>query len=206
MHTLGKSILVLLSILSGPLVAQAQPARQASERGHVTVYIRNDDVPFQIQYIAQNLAGQIFAKIGVCIEWHNGDPRSSSSSRPIVIELTGAPRNKEPHLLAYALPYEGVHIRVFYEAIVQSPNRAVMLANVFAHEITHILQGVVRHSESGMMKATWTYRDVEQMEYGGLAFTPFDIMLIHQGIAARSEPKSAPMSESSSEEIADTHD
>ena len=206
MRRLGKNILVLISILSGPLVAQTRAAGPASETGHVTVYIRNEDVPFQIQYIAQFLAGRIFAKIGVCIEWHNGNPRSSSSIRPIVIELAVAPRNKEPHSLAYALPYEGVHIRVFYGAMAQSPNRALMLANVFAHEITHILQGVVRHSESGIMKANWNIGDIEQMEYGDLAFTPFDIVLIYQGIAARSEPKSAPMTESASDEIADTHD
>jgi hypothetical protein len=63
------------------------------------------------------------------------------------------------------------------------------LAHVLAHEITHILQGVSRHSESGVMKATWDQRDFEKMAWKPLTFTERDVMLIHFGLEARAARK-----------------
>jgi hypothetical protein len=54
------------------------------------------------------------------------------------------------------------------------------------HEITHIQQGVDRHSNSGVMKARWTDKDYAAMAWKPLPFTPEDILLIHLGF--RSEP------------------
>jgi hypothetical protein len=60
-----------------------------------------------------------------------------------------------------------------------------LLAHVIVHEVTHILQGVVRHSDSGIMKAWWSPKDYEQMERAPLAFTADDIDLIQLGLAKR---------------------
>jgi hypothetical protein len=45
------------------------------------------------------------------------------------------------------------------------------------------MQGVVRHSESGILKAQWSSDDFKEMMYFKLAFTPSDVTLIHQGLA-----------------------
>ena len=60
-----------------------------------------------------------------------------------------------------------------------------LLSYVLAHEIAHILQGVDRHSETGIMKASWDEGDYFDMGRGRLKFTPSDIDLIHLGLDAR---------------------
>jgi hypothetical protein len=56
---------------------------------------------------------------------------------------------------------------------------------VLTHEITHILQGVSRHSKSGVMKAHWDAVDYQDMTWRALAFAPEDIELIHLGLRRR---------------------
>jgi hypothetical protein len=66
----------------------------------------------------------------------------------------------------------------------------VLLGHVLAHEITHILQGVARHSAEGVMKAHWTEDDFAEMSFKPLRFTEEDITLIHYGferLARRAE-------------------
>ena len=43
------------------------------------------------------------------------------------------------------------------------PPARMLLAYIFAHEIAHALQGVGRHSKSGIMKAEWTIDDYRAM-------------------------------------------
>ena len=59
-----------------------------------------------------------------------------------------------------------------------------MLAHVLAHEITHILQGIKRHSKTGVMKAKWSYEDIRKMTWKPLPFAEEDIRLIHLGMEA----------------------
>jgi hypothetical protein len=59
------------------------------------------------------------------------------------------------------------------------------MAHVIVHEITHILQGIDRHSNSGIMKALWTSTDYMLMKRGQLRFTAVDVEMIHDGSAVR---------------------
>jgi hypothetical protein len=54
-----------------------------------------------------------------------------------------------------------------------------LLGHVLVHEITHVLQEVPRHSESGMMKARWEGADFARMRHQTLPFAEEDIRLIH---------------------------
>jgi hypothetical protein len=54
-----------------------------------------------------------------------------------------------------------------------------------AHEITHVLQGIVRHSVSGVMKAFWDESDYSQMAWKPLAFTEYDVLLIQRAMDGR---------------------
>ena len=60
-----------------------------------------------------------------------------------------------------------------------------MLFRSLVHEITHVLQGIDRHSDSGVMKALWTAQDYFQMRVEALPFAPEDVELIHLGLASR---------------------
>jgi len=171
--------------LMAAMVGMAAEPRQPQQK--LTVYLRdNATVPIVVRSQALELANKMFAAIGVSLDWHSGEP---TGARPIVIELaTRTPVDLLPGALAYAQPFEGVHIRVFYDRIqgeIAPGLRAMLLAHVLVHEITHILQRIDRHSESGVMKAVWTPQDHFQMRAGALPFTPEDVMLIHLGMAAR---------------------
>jgi hypothetical protein len=128
----------------------------------------------------------MFARIGVNLDWRG---LSHCPSGALRISLSNnTPEDLRPGALAYAMPYEGTHIVVFLDRVrvtVEAPSVPVLLAHVFAHEITHILQGCNHHSESGLMKAKWDRADYRQMAWQALPFAPVDIDLIHDGMAQR---------------------
>jgi len=161
--------------------AVAQGADQRPER-NVTVCIKGSAA----SGMSQAIASKIFAGIGVTINWRG---QRGCPSQGILISLSDeTPASLLPGALAYALPYEGVHIRLFYDRIAQyrEPCLVVnLLAHVLVHEITHILQVVSRHSHHGIMKARWEREDFDHMVSKPLAFTDEDIDLIHRGLAAR---------------------
>ena len=160
------------------------------DRNAVTVYIEYEAASSRDLYAAMKIAAKMFAAADVRIAWHFGEPssRQLDQEQPIVIRTSfGAPASERPGALAYAFPYQGVRIVVFYDRIQAAlPERPiVLLAHVLVHEITHILQGVTRHSESGLMKATWTSKEHQEMLQKPLPFTADDIVLIRLGLAAR---------------------
>jgi hypothetical protein len=76
---------------------------------------------------------------------------------------------------------------VFYDRVRKSdPNRVTYtLAYVLVHEMTHILEGITRHSKRGIMKAQWDRDDHFEMGLERLEFAPEDVDLIYRGLAAR---------------------
>ena len=137
---------------------------------------------------AEAFVSQMFASIGLAITWRNGV--RDCGAHEIRVDLRhDTPPSLKPGVLAYARPYEGTDIEVFYGRISgnwESCRVAVILAHVLAHEITHILEGINRHSRYGIMKAHWDAPDYFQMRFKPLEFAPEDIHLIYIGLASRS--------------------
>jgi len=129
----------------------------------------------------------MFAKIGVEIDWRSLG--TSCPARALVVSLeTQEPDRFFPHAFGYAQPYEGTHIHVFYDRVQKAvgPSRVrYLLAHVLVHEITHMLEGTVRHSESGIMKARWDAEESTDLHWKPLEFAPEDIHLIYSGLAGR---------------------
>ena len=97
--------------------------------------------------------------------------------------------------LAVAMPYadSGARIVIFYDRVDplvrgHGAPQATVLGYVLAHEIAHVLQGIARHSETGIMRARWTNNDFKQMGAKVLLFTPEDVQLIRQRLAPRDAP------------------
>jgi hypothetical protein len=134
------------------------------------------------------IVSKIFTGAGLTLEWHGaGRLCPEHAERTIRISLsTQTNSSLLPGALAYALPYEGEHIVVFYDRVQRtySGSTAVLLAHVVAHEITHILQGVARHSEEGLMKAQWDREDYARMGLQALTLNKTDLQLIREGVAA----------------------
>ena len=161
-----------------PILAHAQ------ER--VTVCVRQDAVVHgRVLIGAEDVASKLFAEAGVRIKWCYGHPIKDAIS----IEFSErTPSDYRPGSLAFTLPYGGAHITVFYDRISTTAPADLMptvLGHVLAHEITHVLQRIDRHSETGVMKAHWTNADLDKMVSKRLSFTTEDIELIQRGLAAR---------------------
>jgi hypothetical protein len=139
---------------------------------------------------AEDIASRIFAKAGVTLKWRRA--AHNCLGEAIIVNLTvDTPNALGPNTLADALPYEGTHIRVFFDSIHEVSRgrpsvECPLLAHVLIHEIAHLLQGRTVHSSSGVMKARWGQKDYDQMmSSDGLGFSPEDVSLIRSGLAAR---------------------
>jgi hypothetical protein len=142
-----------------------------------------------VRTTAQPEVSRIFAEIGVRIDWRR-DRQDCAASDGIIVTLSyETPATKHPNAWAYALPYEGTHIVVFYDrvrkAIVYMGAARNLLAYVLAHELTHMLQGVNGHSRTGIMKAAWGRSDYFDMGRGALHFTPTDVLALYAGLDTR---------------------
>jgi len=130
------------------------------------------------------IASRAFRGIGVNVEWRELDsppPRESDGCGPVEdIELE-IERSRvgqgPPDSLAYATPMRtsGTRIHVYYDRVLvmsrQVPN---LLGYVLAHEIGHVLEGVARHSDAGILKAKWGAADYGMMAAHSLTFSPED--------------------------------
>lgn len=143
---------------------------------------------------AEQLANLMFATAGVKINWRNVDlqqehrPCSARQDWQIIVRLaTGASASIHPGALAFSQLDEGVFIDVFFDRVVQIANSNApenrVLAHVLVHEITHLIQGLNRHSSDGVMEAKWSRTELTRMKFKPLPFTPEDIRLIHLGLA-----------------------
>jgi len=136
--------------------------------------------------LARVAVSKVFEGIGVSIEWQPYGHFCPVASGAIAISLSyDTPWNLFQGALAYALPYEGTHIVVFYDRVRESVEPArvpCLLAYVIVHEIAHILQRVTRHSASGIMKAKWDHSDYFDMARKSFHFAEEDVDLIHLGM------------------------
>jgi hypothetical protein len=156
----------------------------------VVVHLENYMAPGVEEFVVKGLVQKMFASAGVRIWWRAGTPSADelTRERPIVVSFTtNTPAWEHPGALAFAAPYEGTHIRIFCDRVHAAEPAAVpaLLAYVLVHEMTHILQGTVRHSDSGIMKAHWEDQDYRAIVCRRLAFTAADIELIHSGLDTR---------------------
>jgi hypothetical protein len=136
---------------------------------------------------AQRLASKVFARIHVGIDWRELHTCPVGGNAVQINLCYQTPERQLPGALAYAMPYEGSHIVVFYDRLRKSNSNQVTasLAYVLVHEVTHLLEGITRHSKTGIMKAQWDRDDRFEIALGRLAFAPEDVDLIQHGLDAR---------------------
>jgi hypothetical protein len=190
-----KTAPIIAILATAELLAQTEDSADGRFPA-VTVYIQSGFSDIRLQpIIAEDLAARMFASAGVRINWKARHAKPDAEKETILIDITSdTPALFFRGALAYASVYEGVHIRIFWDRIeyVGGPETAnPLLAHVIVHELTHILQGVDRHSSEGLMKAHWSLHDILLMQHQTLAFDPYDVLLIHNGIAARNARTSA---------------
>lgn len=175
--------IALMGVLAGA-VAAAENAGLPRER-NVTVCLEGNADPAGAW--ARSIAGAMFAALGVTVDWRLGLPGCPPQGVIITLDYD-TPESLRPGSLGYAEQRQGSHIRIFHDRIVRyftQASVANVLAYVLVHEITHVLQGVNRHSEHGIMKARWDVQDYARMRWLQLQFDRQDIELIYSGLRAR---------------------
>jgi hypothetical protein len=170
----------------------------AAEQTRVDVYLSNRDGSAQLMGAGKILASSIFEKIGVHVNWRTGElspTRGDAGNETLrkafgIRTLEHAPESATPGALASAriVGTDGTEITVYKDRVLRFLGNHSNLAGVgagyvLAHELAHVMQGVGRHSESGILKAQWSNYDFEEMIFHKLIFTNFDVELIHKGLA-----------------------
>ncbi|SPE42400.1 conserved exported hypothetical protein [Candidatus Sulfopaludibacter sp. SbA3] len=161
----------------------------------VEVHLENDMmVPAIILNQAKGIASGMFSSIGIRVEWKEGVPRPAAQPAACEAranEVLAVEFDEEVDVrftgdaFGYAVPGEpGAAIHIFYRRVAASMPymTAVLLGHVMAHEITHMLEGVARHSEEGVMKAHWTSQDYNQMAMHPLPFEEEDVEMVRTSL------------------------
>jgi hypothetical protein len=146
---------------------------------------------------AKGLSTRILSHAGVRLEWCAQPSRCQDWPGRIVISLEPrAPARLAPAALAEARVFEGRHIDVFLDRLNWGRNpqwSSRLLGHVIAHEIAHLLQGVDRHSEHGIMKAQWHNGDYAAMARSTIPFHADDLDLIQRGLEKRTSILAVPV-------------
>jgi len=181
--------ILLAALLMVPPLCAVDPKCNAGTLPVVTIYI-NEKINLALYERARAIfvATRAFREIGVQLTWREGsvsqEPESPACNPAGVIELQvdqAADASEPPDVLAYATPASnsGARIHVFHDRVAgfsaQVPN---LLGYVLAHEIAHVLQGIARHSDDGILKARWIGRDYNRMGTFSLSFSREDAEII----------------------------
>ena len=145
-----------------------------------------------ISRLAQGLATRLFAEVGIPLDWSSCESADESSQTPIVVQLvSGRKDGLMSGVLGSAMPYRR-HIIIFFDRIETMQDPSTVLGHVMAHEITHIIQGFPRHSDTGLMKPHWSGHDLTQMRYRPLPFAREDLILLYAALEMRRESTDTP--------------
>jgi hypothetical protein len=182
-------------------IASAGEKADAKKTVHdVDIYLQNNHLADPVFFArARAVTTRIFAGIGVRLRWKVAKPPAghgceSRLGAGIVVGLAaGKPEDFHPGAAAYSFPYAphtAPRVVVLYDRVLRSvrddlQQGAVAMGHILAHEITHVLQGIARHSDEGVMKAQWSREDRERMRRGSLPFAAADVKLIHRSLAKR---------------------
>lgn len=172
----------LLAMAAASHCAAGQPA--AAQVATVTVCIEGD--PGVLMNV-RPWASAMFASIDVRINWR--ERRSCPVGVGAVqVSLCHESRGiQNSRALASSKPSERT-IVVFLDRV-QELNRNYrgpsVMAHVLVHEIAHVLEGVRRHSATGIMKSRWDHDDLLEMRHKSLHFAQEDVKLIQEGLTIR---------------------
>ena len=154
----------------------------------VVVYVDNPNAVNNLTLsLAEGLAARMFARIGVSIKWRDGMPPREDSTATVVHMVSEVPEELHRGALGYTTfsPHSGAQVFVLAGRLGQTSLVTPLLAHVLVHEITHALEGISRHAETGVMKARWSGDDFSAMGRKTLEFTPVDVSIIHSRLAHR---------------------
>jgi hypothetical protein len=184
-----------VAVLAAATGASASDAGRIPQR--VVTACLNPEGNAAILNRGREVATRVLMQAFIRLKWRNDERSCIGAGNGIVVTVSSATPADQPRALAYAMPFERTHLVLFYDRVRRAAFPEVvpyLLGYVLAHEIVHMLQGVERHSASGVMKPRWDNRDYAEMLGARLKFTEDDIDLIHRGLEWRVS-RAAPVSD-----------
>jgi hypothetical protein len=172
MKTQGIAMLVYAMCRGGLSAAQATPS------AGTMVAVCMDFTP-QVMVGVQPAVSAMFARIGVRINWRDASYcQAISGSVQVHLSHERPTEGASADALAYARLNERTVV-VFLQRVDRFDRSQIrmVITHVLVHEITHVLEGVSRHSTTGVMKAHWNKDDYFAMRRT-LAFAQEDVDLI----------------------------
>jgi len=166
------------------LFAATAAAGTGQKEADVVVYFHHGSESAAIIRPAENQAAAMLAGAGIDVAWRAGAAHPEGDAEIIEVRLTeGKAASYHPGALAWATlgVQTGTRVEILYDRVRDSGSPADVpgiLAHVLVHEITHVLEGVERHSADGVMKARWTVADFRAMRRP-LPFAEEDVQLLH---------------------------
>jgi hypothetical protein len=154
---------------------------------------------------ALSVATTILGEAGVDVTWTSCGSEShiepACHSRPTSTDLLlrmiryHDDSNSPSHALGYALidrqQHTGALATIYVDRVASLARESgvdgsVLLGRAIAHEIGHLLMGTNQHSTSGVMRATWTSRDLLRERPDHWRFTPAEMMAMRGRVEAGS--------------------
>jgi hypothetical protein len=192
------------------MAAQAGPRKPQAD-ALVTVFTYDRvGVPEAIMARAKQVATSAFGAAGIEVKWADskrpGERREVAAGEVLTMVFDGAaPASFPPPSVAFTNLSGGAdaNVHVFYYRVADVVDMraqrstgvrlpmAEFLGNVLAHELTHALEGVARHSSEGLMKAFWSASDFDGMARGPLAFAAEDLELLRSHFRKETSPAPA---------------
>jgi hypothetical protein len=204
---------LLVAWVSIDLVASLSARSQSGEKQTaIRVGVYNDaHVDRLALYDAEHQVAGLFAEAGVKITWldyshqqRRARCQPEDSSADFFLRIASAfgtiPQNSGTDALGQSMiPPTGYGYvpcgtaSVFYDRVIAfasvwAPNSREILGDVLAHELGHLLLGPL-HSPQGIMKAFWTFDDLDLARRGRLRFTKEQLAMLQ--VTTRSLPRSS---------------
>jgi len=154
-----------------------------AEKTQVDIYINSHDDSALLLGSGTVLASGIYEKIGVHLNWCSSAPKAAMPGRTVysIRTLAHAPESVAGDALASSELFVtgGTEITIYKDRMARFLDnnqslRSVAAGYVLAHELAHLMQGVARHSDSGILKAHWNTDEYKEMFFRKLAFTEAD--------------------------------
>jgi len=175
----------------------------AQDLPEITISVRDyANVSTEILTKAEEEAHLVFQKAGIQTTWLNC-PQKLGKNGPV-----GCPLADVTHLALNVLPKvlpnsghidglgmallndkgTGYYAYVFYDRVQQLAKSrklgCALLAEVFVHEIGHLLLGPNAHSMSGIMCPHWKKQELTRISQGGMFFAPSQSRIMRDRISS----------------------
>jgi len=155
----------LMSSVQQPAWAASPPAQKPNiTDSEPTAIVQVENVatiPTDLLQVAENRAGEVFQKIGACVTWVDttrAARRRIGTMFTLVlvnIEQSRSPYQRRQDVLGFAAPSVS-RAWVFWDRIeaakARAPATAIVLGDVMAHELGHLILASPGHSFRGIMR------------------------------------------------------